>query len=87
MRAIIATSDVISMTIVKQCKFLEEKLGSNSSFTNEVLIQSFVSIRDLKKRILSHDRSTLRVPSIPSLSSHRCEPKHVDGVLGHCTGA
>ena len=53
----IAVSDVMSMTIFKQCKFLEEKLGSNSSFTNEVLTQSFVSIRDLKKRILSHDRS------------------------------
>ena len=65
----IAASDVMSMTIVKQCMFLEEKPSSNSSFTNEVLTQSSVSIRDLKKRILSHDRSrTLQLSeSHPSL--------------------
>ena len=65
----IAASDVMFMTIVKQCKFLEEKLGSNSSFTNEVLTQSSVSIRDLKKCILSHDRlRTLQLSeSHPSL--------------------
>ena len=87
----IAASDVMSMTIVKQCKFLEEKLGSNSSFTNEVLTQSSVSIRDLNKRILSHDvvenTPTFRIPPFPSLSPYSCEPKHVDEVLGHCTGA
>ena len=45
----IAASDVISLSIVKQCKFLEENFGSNSNFTDEVLSQSPVSIRDLKK--------------------------------------
>ena len=58
----IAASDVMSLSIVKQCKFLEEKLGSNSNFTDEVLSQSPVSIRDLKKRILSYDRS--RTPTL-----------------------
>ena len=46
----------MSMSIVKQCKFLEEKLDSNNNFTDEVLSQSPVQIRDLKKRILGHDR-------------------------------
>ena len=45
----IAASDVMSMSIVKQCKFLEEQLDSNSNFTDEVLSQSPVQIRDLKK--------------------------------------
>ena len=53
----IAASDVWSMSIVKQCKFLEEKLISNHGFTENVLSQSPSSIRDLKKQILDHDRS------------------------------
>ena len=43
----IAASDVMSMSLVKQCKFLEAKLGTE--FTNEVLSQSELSLRDLKK--------------------------------------
>ena len=50
----IAASDVMSMSLVKQCKFLEANLGTE--FTNEVLSQSELSLRDLKKRILKADR-------------------------------
>ena len=51
----IAVSDVTSMSIVKQCHFLDSILGTK--FTNEVLsVNSEVSLRDLKKRILEADR-------------------------------
>ena len=51
----IAVSDVTSLSIVKQCHFLDSILGTK--FTNEVLsVNSEVSLRDLKKRILEADR-------------------------------
>ena len=50
----LAASDVMSMSIVKQCKFLDEKLGSD--FTNEVLSQQQTSQRKLKERIVQFDR-------------------------------
>ena len=59
----IAASGVWSMSIVKQCKFLEEKLISNHSFAEDVLSQSPTSIRDLKKQILDHDQSRTLVLS------------------------
>ena len=59
----IAASGVWSMSIVKQCKFLEEKLISNHSFAEDVPSQSPTSIRDLKKQILDHDRSRTLVLS------------------------
>ena len=66
----IAASDVWSMSIVKQCKFLEEKLISNHSFTENVLSQTPSSIRDLKKQILDQEHSyslkATRLFNIPS---------------------
>ena len=50
----IAASDVTSMSLVKQCKFLESKLGAE--FTSEVLSQSDLSLRDLQERVVKVDR-------------------------------
>ena len=50
----IAVSDVTSMSIVKQCHFLDSIL--DTQFTNEVLNNPELSLRDLKKRILEADR-------------------------------
>ena len=49
-----AATDVMSMSLVKQCQFLESKLGTE--FTGEVLCQPHLSLRDLKKRILHVDK-------------------------------
>ena len=49
-----AASDVTSMSLVKQCKFLESKLGAK--FTSEVLSQPDLSLRDLKERVVKVDR-------------------------------
>ena len=46
-------SDVTSMSIVKQCHFLDSFL--EIQFTNEVLNNPELSLRDLKKRILEAD--------------------------------
>ena len=51
----IAATDVTSMCLVKQCQFLESTLGAE--FTNEVLTQSDLSLRNLKERIIKADRS------------------------------
>ena len=50
----LATSDVMSTSIMKQCKFLDEKLGSD--FTNKVLSQPQTSQRKLKEIIVQFDR-------------------------------
>ena len=50
----IAVSDVTSMSIVKQCHFLDSIL--DTQFTNDVLNNSELSSRDLKKRIIEADR-------------------------------
>ena len=50
----IAVSDVTSMSIVKQCHFLDSIL--DTQFTNEVLNNPELSSRDLKKRIIETDR-------------------------------
>ena len=49
-----SATDVMSMILVKQCQFLESKLGTE--FTGEVLYQPHLSLRDLKKRILHVDK-------------------------------
>ena len=49
-----AATDVMSMSLVKQCQFLESKLGTE--FTGKVLCQPHLSLRDLKKRILHVDK-------------------------------
>ena len=46
----LATLDVMSMSIVKQCKLLDEELGSD--FTIEVLSQPQTSQRELKECII-----------------------------------
>ena len=79
------------MSIVKQCKFLEEKLDSNSNFTDEVLSQSPVQIRDLKKRILGHDRERTLIlsekhPSLQhplSIAKQKAWMKFWDTALDH----
>ena len=43
------------MCLVKQCQFLESTLGAE--FTNEVLTQPDLSLRNLKERIVKADRS------------------------------
>ena len=53
----LAASDVMSMSIVKQCKFLDEKLGSD--FTNEALSQPQTSQRKLKEHIIQFDRKRI----------------------------
>ena len=91
----IAASDVMSMSIVKQCKFLEEKLDSNSNFTDEVLSQSPVQIRDLKKRILGHDRERTLIfsekhPSLQhplSIAKQKAWMKFWDTALDHGVNA
>ena len=50
----IAVSDVTSMSIVKQCHFLDSIL--DTQFTNEVLNNPELSSRDPKKRIIEADR-------------------------------
>ena len=50
----IAASDVTSMSLVKQCKFLESKLGTE--FTSEVLSQPDLSLKDLQERVVKVDR-------------------------------
>ena len=50
----IAVSDVTSMSIVKQCHFLDSIL--DDQFTNEVLNNPELSSRDLKKQIVETDR-------------------------------
>ena len=42
------------MSLVKQCKFLEPKLGAE--FTSEVLSQPDLSLKDLKERVVKVDR-------------------------------
>ena len=53
----IAVSDVTSMCLVKQCQFLESTVGAE--FTNEVLTQPDLSLRNLKECIVKADRSKL----------------------------
>ena len=50
----IAASDVASMNIVKQCYFLDSVMGSE--FTDEVLNNPNLCLRDLKERIIHADR-------------------------------
>ena len=50
-------SDVMSMSLGKQCKLLESLLGTN--FTDGVLTQTSSSMRNLKERILKADRIKL----------------------------
>ena len=55
----IAASDVHSLDLVKQCKFLESHLDSLENLTEEVLSDSTASetcVRSLRKRILRIDR-------------------------------
>ena len=61
-------SDVTSMSIVKQCHFLDSIL--DTQFTNEVLNNPELSLRDLKKRILEADRLRIveKSENHPSLS-------------------
>ena len=81
----------MSMSIVKQCKFIEEKLDSNSNFTDEVLSQSPVQIRDLKRRILGHDRERTLIlsekhPSLQhplSIAKQKAWMKFWDTALDH----
>ena len=51
----LATSDASSVSLIKQCKFLDTSLGSD--FTNELLSDHSMSIRDLKKRIITFDHN------------------------------
>ena len=64
----IAVSDVTSMSIVKQCHFLDSIL--DTQFTKEVLNNPELSLRDLKKRILEADRLRIveKSENHPSLS-------------------
>ena len=50
----IAMSDLTSMSIVKQCHFLDSILETD--FTNEVLNNPELCTRDLKKRVVEADR-------------------------------
>ena len=50
----IAASDVTSMNIVRQCHFLDSVLGFE--FTDEVLNEPNLCLRDLKKRVIDADR-------------------------------
>ena len=50
----IAVSDVTSMSIVKQCHFLDSIL--DTQFTNKVLNSPELSSRDLKKQTIEADR-------------------------------
>ena len=65
----IAASDVMSLSLVKQCKLLEAKLGTE--FTNEVLNRPELSLRDLKQCIVKADRLRTLELSVnhPSLQS------------------
>ena len=49
----IAVSDMTSMSIVKQCHFLDSIL--DTQFTNEVLNNPVLSSRDLQKQIIEAD--------------------------------
>ena len=64
----LAVSDVSSMSIVKQCNFLDSILCTD--FTNEVLGSHELSLKDLKKSILEADRQQIIQKSAnhPSLS-------------------
>ena len=64
----LAVSDVSSMSILKQCNFLDSILCTD--FTNEVLGSHELSLKDLKKRILEADRQQIIQKSAnhPSLS-------------------
>lgn len=81
----LAASDVMSMSIVKQCKFLVEKLGSD--FTNEALSQPQTSQRKLKERIIQFDmkRTLMLSEGHPSLEFvfRGSKKKYLDKVLGH----
>ena len=50
-------SDVESMMLVKQCRYLELQYSTN--FTSEVLSHSVDSMRSLKKRVIQADQSLL----------------------------
>ena len=52
-----STLDMESISLVKQCHFLELSYASN--FTNEILSNSVDSIRSLKKRVIEADRALL----------------------------
>ena len=79
----IAVTDVTSMCLVKQCKFLESLIGAE--FTEYVLIQLDLSLRNLKECILKADRLKILEDSDghPSLKYAR-KGKCLDEVLGHC---
>ena len=71
----IAASDVTSMNIVKQCHFLDSIM--ESEFTDEVLNNPNLCLRDLKKRIIHADRILIEVESKvhPSLLYILCVAK------------
>ena len=80
----IAVSDVTSMSIVKQCHFLDSIL--ETQFTNEVLNNPELSLRDLKKRILEADHLKIveKSENHPSLSHilHYSKGKPMAKILG-----
>ena len=49
----VQNGDVHSISVNKQCKFLDEVLGTN--FTEELLSNPHLSLKDLKRRIISAD--------------------------------
>ena len=53
----LAASDVMSMSIVKQCQFLDQVLGTE--FTSEMLCNPRLSTVDLKKRSIEADHQNI----------------------------
>ena len=56
-----AASDATSMNIVRQCHFLDSVLGSE--FTDEVLNEPNLCLRNLKKRVIDADRKRVEEKS------------------------
>ena len=50
----IAVTDITSMRLVKQCKFLDSVIGAE--FTEDILTQPDLLLRSLKERILKADK-------------------------------
>ena len=83
----IAASDVYSLELVKQCKFLASHFESLKNLTEEVLCNSNeVCVRSVRERILSADRSNVLSSSAghPALFYSLKKKSQLDEIMGHC---